>query len=157
MSLAAILPKPSLDLTEKEKVEVIKGTSNVLAIVAGSAITQLITILQWNLEHLAVQKRYFDFQGQEITGTNPRNIERGYRGFTTSYSLQRITTLEATDVDTNNFNFTPLAPPLLSTAHRAADLVGDSAEAAAAIAESSLKSFNQGGLLGLLGRTLFGK
>lgn len=85
----------------------------------------VVPAIQWNLEHTALQKN----------GDN-------------SWELVRLSTMEVVDVSTYGYdrNKVSLAPPIMSEAHRTADIMLDvskrTADAAASVIESTAKTAN---------------
>ena len=104
------------------------GLINSAPLIALSA-TALVN-LQWNLEHLAFNTR--------------------------TKTFKRLSTLEAADVDHDNPDLTSLAPPLMSSAARLADDGLDVAASAASLAQASIQTQQQQGLIGTILTGIFG-
>ena len=122
------------------------GLLNSAPIVALGAA--LAINLQWNLEHIAIKK----------TGIAVADNVRGppYTRVVNSYSFVRLSTKEAADVDHNDPNRTPIAPPLMSSAARLADDGLDVAASAARLAEKQIETVSQKGAIQGVIEFLFG-
>lgn len=107
----------------------------------------MVVNLQWNLEHLAIQKKA-DYPA--ATGSFPSGKPK-YK-----YSLVRLDTVTAADVDHKDPNKTPLAPPLMSSAARLADNGLDVAASAARLAEKSIENTSKGGAIDAIFKFWFG-
>ena len=105
------------------------GLINSAPIIALGAA--LVTNIQWNLEHIAWDNNKKTFI--------------------------RLSTVEAADTDHRDPNRTSLAPPLMSSAARLADDGLDVAASAAQLAQKSLETHQQRGLIGDIITTIFGE
>ena len=125
------------------------GLINSAPIIAFGAA--MVVNLQWNLEHLAIKR-------ERVTETRQVILSRPFAGeskFQTEdvptdkwkYSLVRLDTITAADVDHKDPNKTPLAPPLMSSAVRLADNGLDVAASAARLAEKQIEVTSQKGAI----------
>lgn len=113
-------------LTNPRTINVLLNSGIFTALVA-----QAMSIVQWNLEHLTI---FRDAQGK--------------------LHIRRLTTQDTSTL--NDLTKQGLAPPIMSMVARTADVVVDTAESAAALAQSLLKSTTESGLLGGAKQTIFG-
>lgn len=106
---------------------------------AAALATALVSMLQWNLEHLAIESYpWKDYSGREVT----------------RYKIRRLSTKDTSIID--NKNLTPLSPPVMSMAARAADAALDTSDAAFDLAQSHIKTQKESGLIGTGLKFLFG-
>ena len=122
------------------------GLLNSAPIIALGAIA--LTNLQWNLEHIAIQKTMVGVPDQERGPPFTKAVAR--------YSFKRLSTIQAADTDHNDPNRTSIAPPIMSNAARLADDGLDVAASAAALAEKQIETVSQKGAIQGVIEFLFG-
>lgn len=130
-----------------------------------AAIAAITPTVQWQLEHLAIAPKvetyYIDIQKVvpvtaydkhgRLTYTLKTITETIEKKRITGWKIKRLTTMEATDQsDNRDPDLVGFSAPILSMAARLSDEVADTAEAASNLAVQTMKSQQEGGLLGLL-------